>query len=55
MTKSVSHVKPGQRTPQSGIYQPSNGGTQVAVSQGDRMPPTSKGGTYKLVIPTKKK
>ena len=48
-------VKPGQKTPQSGIYQPSNGGTQVALSHGDRVPPTNKGGTYKLITPTKKK
>jgi hypothetical protein len=48
-------LKPGMVTPKSGIYQPSNGKTQVAISQGDRVPPTTKGGTYKLVTPTKKK
>lgn len=49
------NVKPGQKAPDSGIYQPSNGGTQVALSEGDRVPPTVKGGTYKLVTPTQKK
>ncbi len=48
-------LKPGNVTPTSGIYQPSNGGTQVALSEGDRIPPTDKGGTYRLVQPTKKK
>jgi hypothetical protein len=48
-------LKPGMVTPTSGIYQPSNGKTQVAISKGDRVPPTDKGGTYKLVTPTKKK
>jgi hypothetical protein len=52
---SSKGLKPGVKAPQSGIYQPSNGGTQVAISGGDRVPPTDKGGTFKLVIPTKKK
>jgi hypothetical protein len=47
-------LRPGQITPQSGIYQPSKGGTQVAISKGDRVPPTKPGGTFHLVVPTKK-
>jgi hypothetical protein len=39
-------VKPGQKTPQSGIYKPSKGGAEVALSKGDRVPPTKKGGTF---------
>lgn len=43
----------GQPTPESGIWEPINGGTPIAVSKGDRLPP-SKGQatTYKLVVPT---
>ncbi len=29
----------GQQAPQSGIYRPSNGAHEIAVSQGDRLPP----------------
>jgi hypothetical protein len=47
-------LKPGQVTPVSGIYTPSKGGKQVAISKGDRVPPTKPGGTYKLTTPTKK-
>ena len=50
MSKSL---KPGQVTPQSGIYRPSSGGTEVALSKGDRVPPTKPGGTYTLTTPTK--
>jgi hypothetical protein len=44
----------GGVTPQSGIYQPSNGGKEIAVSLGDRLPP-SRGVavTYRLVRATK--
>lgn len=44
----------GQPTPQSGIWKPDNGGKEIAVSEGDRLPP-SKGEatTYHLVRPTK--
>lgn len=50
MSKSL---KPGQVTPQSGIYRPSGGGSEVALSKGDRVPPTKPGGTYTLTTPTK--
>jgi len=44
----------GQKTPESGIYQPANGGKQIAVSKGDRLPPSKgKATTYKLVQKTK--
>ncbi len=44
----------GQKTPQSGIYKPGNGGKEIAVSKGDRLPPAKGEGTdYKLVRPTK--
>ena len=48
-------LKPGMVTPQSGIYTPNKGGKQVAISKGDRVPPTKKGGTFTLTTPTKKK
>lgn len=51
MTKGL---KPGKVTPQSGIYRPSKGGAKVALSKGDRVPPTKKGGTFSLETPTKK-
>lgn len=47
-------LKPGNIAPKSGIYTPSKGGAQVAISKGDRLPPTKPGGTFKLTIPTKK-
>jgi hypothetical protein len=44
----------GQKVPQSGIWQPTNGGKQIAVSQGDTLPPSKGNGTsYILVTPTK--
>lgn len=44
----------GQKTPQSGIYKPTNGGKEIAVSEGDRLPPSKGQATpYKLVRPTK--
>lgn len=48
-------LKPGNVTPRSGIYTPSKGGAQVAISKGDRVPPTKPGGTFKLTTPTKKR
>lgn len=45
----------GQAAPQSGIYRPSNGGHEIAVSKGDRLPPAKgEGVTYALVRPTKR-
>jgi hypothetical protein len=44
----------GQKTPKSGIYRPNTGGKEIAVSKGDRLPPSKGKGTgYKLVRPTK--
>lgn len=45
----------GQKAPQSGIYKPTNGGgKEIAVSKGDRLPPSAGKGTgYKLVRPTR--
>jgi hypothetical protein len=48
-------LKPGNVTPVSGIYTPTAGGKQVALSKGDRVPPTEPGGKFKLTTPTKKK
>ena len=47
-------LKPGNIAPKSGIYTPSKGGAQVAISKGDRLPPTKAGGTFNLTTPTKK-
>jgi hypothetical protein len=45
----------GQKTPKSGIYKPTKGGKEIAVSEGDRLPPSNGKATgYKLVRPTKK-
>ncbi|MBA2633781.1 MAG: YjzC family protein [Chloroflexi bacterium] len=38
--------KPGEKAPQSGIWKPTAGGTKVAISKGDRFPPTAKGGSW---------
>ena len=44
----------GQKAPQSGIYKPTNGAKEIAVSRGDRLPPADgDGADYKLVRPTK--
>lgn len=44
----------GQKTPTSGIYKPTNGGKEIAVSKGDTLPPSQGKATgYKLVRPTK--
>jgi hypothetical protein len=47
-------LKPGMKTPESGIYRPTKGGTKIAVSKDDRLPPTKPGGGWTLVTPTKK-
>lgn len=48
----MSHT--GQKAPASGIWKPSNGGTEVALSKGDRFPPSKGEGTaYQLVRPTR--
>ena len=45
----------GQTAPRSGIYRPSNGGREIAVSEGDRLPPArGEGVDYTLVRPTRR-
>ncbi len=46
--------KPGTKAPTSGIYKPSGGGTEIALSRGNRFPPTKSGGGWVLTNPTKK-
>jgi hypothetical protein len=44
----------GGKAPTSGIYKPSNGAKEIAVSKGDKLPPAKgEGVDYKLVRPTK--
>ena len=44
----------GEKAPTSGIYQPNNGGKEIAVSKADTLPPSKgKASDYKLVRPTK--
>jgi hypothetical protein len=44
----------GEKAPQSGIYKPTGGGKEIAVSKGDTLPPSKgKAANYKLVRPTK--
>lgn len=50
----MAGTKPGTPAKQSGIYTPSKGGAEVAISKGDRLPPTKPGGTWTLKTPTKK-
>jgi hypothetical protein len=45
--------KPGQKVPISGIWKPTAGGTPVAVSNGDRFPPTKPGTGWVLKTPAK--
>ncbi len=45
----------GQRAPQSGIYRPSNGGREIALSEGDVCPPAlGQAVDYQLVRPTRR-
>jgi hypothetical protein len=37
--------KPGAKAPASGIYRPTTGGTEIALSKGNRFPPIKAGGT----------
>ena len=55
MTRSNSgNPRTGQKTPESGIYKPSNGGKEIAVSKGDRLPPwKQQATTYRLVRKTR--
>ena len=44
----------GQKAPQSGIYKPTNGAKEIAISKGDTLPPAGgKATPYKIVRPTK--
>ncbi len=43
---------PGQKAPESGIWRPTDGGTPVAISKGDRFPPTAPGNGYVIKTPT---
>ena len=44
----------GHKVPQSGIWKPSNGGKEVALSEGDTFPPSrQKKTSYTLVRPTR--
>ncbi len=45
--------RPGEKAPKSGIYKPTDGGTEVAISQDDRFPPTTPGKGFTLKTPTK--
>lgn len=38
--------KPGSKAPASGIYRPTKGGTEIALSRGNRFPPTKAGGSW---------
>jgi len=51
----MANQKPGQKAGTSGIYSPSKGGAKVAISKGDRLPPTKTGGTWKLTTPANPK
>ncbi|MFI5259826.1 MAG: hypothetical protein ACHQ01_09505 [Candidatus Limnocylindrales bacterium] len=42
----ASGHKPGTKAPASGIYKPTKGGSDVALSKGNRFPPTAAGGTW---------
>ena len=50
----TGRMKPGQKAPVSGIWKPTKGGAEVAISKGDRVPPTKPGGGFVLKTPTKK-
>ncbi len=50
----TNRLKPGQKTTVSGIYRPTKGGAEVAISKGDTVPPTKPGGGFVLKTPTKK-
>jgi hypothetical protein len=44
----------GGKVPQSGIWKPTNGGKEIAVSKGDTFPPAKgKGTDYRPIRPTK--
>ena len=50
MTKSY---KPGEKVPESGIYKPNKGNSDVTSVKGERFPPAPKSGTtYEIKVPT---
>ncbi|MDT5014147.1 MAG: hypothetical protein QOD39_307 [Mycobacterium sp.] len=52
MAKPKPHT--GGKVPESGIWRPTNGGKEIAVSEGEIFPPSKGEGTdYKPVRPTK--
>jgi hypothetical protein len=52
---AMAPQKPGEPADKSGIYKPTKGGgTEVAISKGDRLPPTVPGGKWVLKTPTQK-
>jgi hypothetical protein len=54
MAKSSS-TNPGKPAPKSGQYRPAKGGAETTISKGKTLPPTPKGGPWKLVDPSKNK
>jgi hypothetical protein len=50
----TNRLKPGNKAPVSGIYRPTKGGSEIAISKGDTVPPTKPGGGFILKTPTKK-
>ena len=52
----MATLKPGDKAPVSGIYEPAKRpGTPVAISQGETLPPTPKPNTdWKLKTPAKR-
>ncbi|WP_173745414.1 hypothetical protein [Actinoplanes sp. TFC3] len=54
MAKS-SATNPGKPAPASGQYRPTKGGSETTISKGRTLPPTPKGGSWKLVDPSKNK
>jgi hypothetical protein len=46
-------ASPGETAPASGQWEPVTGGNEVTVKKGATLPPTPKGGDWKLVDPSK--
>ena len=42
----ASGHKPGTKAPASGIYRSTSGGTEIALSRGNRFPPTKAGTSW---------
>ena len=56
MTKKIITTKTGEKTPVSGQYAPKGGRTEITMTKGNKVPPTSKGATkFTLVDQTKHK